>query len=119
MKKCFVTMLAILSLFIMVGCGGDSPKKVAQKFHKALMNKDLNAVKDLCTERTQSLIMMSFSLMADDEVLEKAKKTKYTYEEIIDGDTAIVTYSVDGSKKGEVINLVKQDGKWLVDIEGK
>ena len=55
MKKCFVTMLAILSLFIMVGCGGDSPKKVAEKWQKALIAGDVNAANAVSTTKTQAL----------------------------------------------------------------
>lgn len=117
MKKCFVAMLAILSLFIMTGCGGGSPKKVAEKWLNAMMNGDVKAANAVSTAKTHEFNARAIERSKEDsESLEKIKKSKITYEEKIDGDKAIVTVTSDAEKEEMTITLVKQDGKWLVDV---
>lgn len=113
MKKIFVALFAFISLFMLVSCGGDSPKKVVQKWQDAIVKGDLKTANELTTERSREMNgLLSGMISGDKEKLEEFKKTKYD-KEVIDGDKAVVS---SGDEDETKVELIKQDGKWLVDI---
>ena len=112
MKKSFVTLLAIVSLFVLAGCG-ESPKSVAQKWQKAVLSGDLKTANAMSTARAKDVNTLIVAMLSEggDEI-NTLKKAKYDTE-TINGDKAVVT---SGNDKDTKVELVKQDGKWLVDI---
>ena len=115
MKKCFVAMFAFVSLFILTGCA-DSPKKVAEKWFKVLIDGDLKAANAVSTAKTQAKnaeVIHYLFIHTEEWDKIKQKKTQFV-KETIDGDKATVIVKSEG-EKGDDITLVKQDGKWLVD----
>lgn len=111
-------IFAAAALF-MAACGGggakgDGPKEVASNFIKHVNNMEFDEAKKYSTEGTAGILDMlkSFAGMA-----EKPESTAF---EILDvkeeGDKATVTYRNEGADADETITLVKENGKWLVDI---
>lgn len=120
MKKIILSITAIALLAItIVSCGSKTaPKEVAVEFTKSLNKLDFEAAKKLGTAETGKLLdmMSTFSSMMPDSLKEQAKKYKIeAKDEVIDGDKATVTVT-NGDKGEEKINLVKKDGKWLVNM---
>ena len=117
MKKFFSIMLAVLSLAILAGCG-NSPKDVAEKWHKALVDGDVNKANEYSTPTTQAIngfVAAAMKENKDDKKLKEFSEVKFE-EGKIDGDNATV-YAVDSKGKKEEIKLVKKDEKWLIDAK--
>lgn len=111
-------IFAAAVLFISA-CGGGSssegPKEVASKFITHVNNMEFDKAKQYGTEATNGILDMvaGFAGMAQ----EKPENTGFEILDIKeDGDKATVTYRNEGADADETLNLVKQDGKWLVDI---
>lgn len=120
MKKLLLSIAAFaLTAVIMVSCATKSdPKAVAENFTKALNNLDYETAKKYGTPETGKMLDMlaSFSGMMPDSVKEQAKKNKVEVKDVKeDGDKAKVTVA-NGDKGEEVLDLVKKDGKWLVNM---
>jgi hypothetical protein len=120
MKKIILSIAAIALLAItIVSCGSkSSPKEVAVSFTKSLNSMDFEAAKKLGTPETGKMLDMlaSFSSMMPDSLKEQAKNYKIeAKDEKIDGDKATVTVT-NGEKGEEKLDLVKKDGKWLVNM---
>lgn len=121
MKKIILSITAIAILAItVVSCGSkSSPKDVAVKFTKALNSMDFEGAKKLGTPETSKMLDMiaSISSMMPDSLKEQAKNFKVeAKDEKIDGDKASVMVT-NGDKGEEKIDLVKKDGKWLVNMD--
>lgn len=111
-------IFAAAALFISA-CGGGSssegPKEVASKFITHVNNMEFDKAKKYGTEATNGILDMvaGFAGMAED-------KPENTGFEILDvqeeGDKATVTYRNEGADADETLTLVKEGGKWLVDI---
>ena len=112
-------MLAVLSLAILAGCGGNSPKEVAEKWHKALLDGDSKTANELSTESSHEENDKAISIITsnnEDKDVKKMAEVKFE-EGNIDGRNATV-YAVHPEEKEKLkIKLVKKDGKWLVDIK--
>lgn len=107
-------LVAAVILFTACG-GGESPKAVAQKFITAIEDKKFDDAAALGTEDTKKAVQMlqSFASMMPAD----AKKKEFEFgEEKVDGDKATVSYKEKGTDKEQTVNLVKQDGKWLVSM---
>ncbi len=113
--------IVLLLSVTMIGCGGDSPSDVATAFLTAMAKNDYTKAGEYGTENTKKMMSMiaGFSAMAPQEP--KFEKFEVLKEEI-KGDTATVTFK---TFKGETeedappFDLVKVDGKWLVDMKKK
>ena len=111
--------LAALAIIIVAinACGGktESPEAVAEKFLNHLNKKEYAEAKKLGTEQTAQMIdmMESFSSMGGEEDQKEVKVENMKCDSKEDKSTC--TYTSDG--KEEKIELVKQDGKWLVDMK--
>jgi hypothetical protein len=112
-----ILIFSAVALFLSA-CGGGSssegPKEVASKFITHINNMEFEEAKNYGTKSTQEILDMlkGFAGMA-----EKPESTAF---EIIDvkeeGDKATVTYRNEGADADESLNLIKEDGKWLVNI---
>ena len=118
MKKALLSLTAVLVLAIgMTSCNSDSPKASADKFLTGLMHYDYEAAKSVSTEETKKMIdlMAQFSAMMPDSVKQAAKKVKVNIKDATEeGDKATVTYTTSDDPQEKKLNLVKENGKWLV-----
>ncbi|MBL7755695.1 MAG: DUF4878 domain-containing protein [Chitinophagaceae bacterium] len=122
MKK---TLFSLAVLFIavvsMISCGSKSdPKSVALNYLNALKQMDYENAKKFGTPETGKMLDMisSFSSMIPDSVKNEAKKVKIEIKDVKEeGDKATVKFvSSDKPENEESLNLVKKDGKWLVNM---
>ena len=118
MKKLLFSLAAVCLLAIsLVSCSSNSPKASAEKFLNNLYHMDYKEAKTVATEDTKKILdmMEQFSSMMPDSAKDNAKKIKVTIkDEKIDGDKAIVTYTTSESTTEQKVDLVKENGKWLV-----
>lgn len=121
MKKLFLSIVAIalISLTI-VSCSKKSdPKDVSEKFLTALTKMDYEGAKKYGTPETGKMLDMlsSFSSMMPDSVKNKAKDVKVEVKNVKeDGDKCEVTYKSSDKEEDQMLNLVKKEGKWLVNM---
>jgi hypothetical protein len=100
----------------------NSPGAVATKFMKHLGALEFDEARKLCTESSQRMIDMLQSLyelgvkQGADQSLEKQEVVVNIVNVAIDGNAAVVTYT-DKDEKVQTIDLVKEKGKWLVDMK--
>jgi hypothetical protein len=118
MKKALLSLTAVLVLAIgFAGCDSNSPKASADKFMTGLLHYDYDAAKSVSTEETKKMIdlMASFSAMMPDSIRQEAKKVKVNIKDSKEeGDKAVVTYTTSDDPAEKKLNLVKENGKWLV-----
>ena len=113
--KATLAITIIVSLALAVGScggGGNSPTAAAKAFMAAVEKGDAKAMEKVATKDTVALIGM-FGEKASESMKEYGKITDST--EKIDGDTATVSLTFD-SGKTEKVSLIKENGKWLVNI---
>jgi hypothetical protein len=112
----------LFALFLFVGgCGetAKTPEEVSIAYLKAVDNDDFKSAKAYCTENTRQLLeklQMFKDAMGNSGQAEtgKGKFEKATCEGTDDKKTCTVCCDKDGAEKPLV--LVKQEGKWLVDM---
>ncbi|MBC8147187.1 MAG: DUF4878 domain-containing protein [Bacteroidetes bacterium] len=118
MKKLFKVALVLLAVIAMNACNNsaDTPESVAESFLNHLGKKEYEEAAAYGTEATKKYINVveHFASMpgGDAEEVEVAEITNLIAK--INGDAAVVTYMADGQE--EQLDLVKVDGKWLVNI---
>lgn len=111
-------MIAAAS-FMLAACGGSSegPEAVAKKFITHVNNLEFDQAKAYGTKSTNDILDMISGLagaMGDEG---KPEDTSFEIIEVKEeGDTATVVYQNASAEEPETLSLVKQDGKWLVDI---
>jgi hypothetical protein len=129
MKNILKLGLVLLVVVAMGACkSGGKPETVAKEFLTALNKMDYDKAKTFGTEESGKMIdmMKSFSAMGGDEAKlaeSKKKLEKVQVEilktEIIADTTAVCQYKLTGIEgqdaKEDKIDLVKRDGKWLVN----
>ena len=119
MKKLFSLVIVAIVIVAVSACGGkkNTPEAVAEKFLGHLNKKEYAEAKKLGTENTKQMLdmMESFSGMDKDKKAEvKDVKIENLKCETTD-DKAKCTYTAEA--KEQTIDLVKQDGNWLVDMK--
>jgi hypothetical protein len=116
--RLFFTLFLGLNALLFSSCSffAEKPSKNAEKFLTHFYALEFDEAKQFGTKSTGELldVLKSFMAMLSEE--DKKKKTFAILEETIDGDTAVVTFQEDGSKEPETLNMVKEDGKWLVNM---
>ncbi len=129
MKNLIKIGLVLLVVISMGACkSGGKPETIAKEFLTALNQMDYDKAKTFGTEETGKMVDMikSFSTMGGDEAkLAEAKKKSEKAEveilktEMLGDTTAVCEYKVSGIEgqdpKEDKIDLVKRDGKWLVN----
>jgi hypothetical protein len=107
--------LIVALLFAACGGGSESPTEVAKKFLDHTNKLEFKEAKAYSTKATGELLDMITGMAG--MMGEQPPAPAYTIVgETIDGDKATVTYRSEGEQADESINLVKEDGKWLVSI---
>lgn len=110
-----LSIFAALSILISSCGGGAGPKETAEKFLTHINNFQFEEAKAYATEGTASLLDMVAGFAAMSE--EKPEATAFEILDVTeDGDKATVTYKNQGAEESETLTLVKQEGKWLVDM---
>lgn len=90
------------------------PDVVAQNFLDHLNAREYNAARSLGTEKTKQFVNLLESLGQNQNDLEHKPEPVSVNSIEIEGDTAYCYYTY--RKEYESIRLIRQDGKWLVDI---
>ncbi|MEI6853551.1 MAG: hypothetical protein WCL06_11935, partial [Bacteroidota bacterium] len=117
MKKLFSLVIVAIVIVAVSACGGkkNTPEAVAEKFLGHLNKKEYAEAKKLGTENTKQMLDMMESFSGMDKKAEvkdvKIENLKCETTE----DKAKCTYTAEA--KEETIDLVKQDGNWLVDMK--
>lgn len=114
MKTPFVLALCTAVLLTACGGGASTPSDVASKFLGHTNKMEFKEAKKYATKATGEVLDM-IGGMAAMMPKEDPKSFKIVSEKI-DGDKATVTYRTDGKEEDETLNLVKEDGKWLVNM---
>jgi hypothetical protein len=115
MKNLLKFAVIALAVITMNACkSSDTPDKVAEKFLGHINKKEFADAKKLATTESAASIDMleSFSKMGGEQTKE-AKVENMKCKE--DGDKATCDYTENGEAKK--LDLVKKDGKWLVEMK--
>ncbi|HLG35334.1 MAG TPA: DUF4878 domain-containing protein [Bacteroidia bacterium] len=111
-------LLYFLTLFI-AGCSKDNPKDVAHKFLSASARMEYDEAKKYATPATAKLLEMlsAASDLTPDSVKKRMEASFEIVKEYKRNDTlAIVLYHMKNSDTDQTLNVVKRDGKWLVNV---
>ncbi|MEI8204307.1 MAG: hypothetical protein WCH34_14890 [Bacteroidota bacterium] len=129
MKKVIKFAVLILAVIAFNSCSkSGKPEDVAEKFFKHLTKLEYDDAKAIGTEATGKMLdmMKSMTTMGGDEAkkqMEEAKKAEIKIENMkcdVKEDKALCTFkaTVTGKdSKEEKLDLIKKDGKWLVDMK--
>jgi len=130
MKKLLVLtlVLALLaSVGILAGCssggtssGGQTPEQAVQAFFDAAKKQDANTTWDLMSAATQKAMQSKANW---ETAIKQEAPANFTFKvgkATVNGDKA--TVEVTGTENGETstqtFNLVKENGKWKLDLSG-
>jgi hypothetical protein len=118
MKKFLLSLASAFLLAItIISCNSNTPKATAEKFLNGLYHMDYKEAKAVSTEDTKKMLdmMEQFSGMMPDSSKQSAKKIKVDIKDVKEeGDKATVIYTTSASTGEQKLDLVKQNGKWLV-----
>lgn len=128
MKNLLKLGLVLLAIVALGACkSGDKPENVAKEFLTALNKLDYEKAKTFGNEETGKMVDMikMFSGNTDEAKLVEAKKKaenvkiEVTNTEMVSDSAAVCQYKVSGIEgqdpKEDKIDLIKRDGKWLVN----
>ena len=104
---------------IFIGCSPENPKSVANKFLSAAAEMNYQEAKQYATSSTGKLLDMLAGAEAytPDSVKKKMMANFMIVDEYSRTDsTSVVLYHVKNSDTDQVLNMVKRNGKWLVNI---
>ncbi len=121
-----LSLLLALVLLLSLGlsaCGGAGPDQTAKDFIKIVKEGEADKLKDVCTESfaaEASMMIAGIGMMkaADENFKFEASDFKVEKEE---GDSAVVKFTMtisagdEEDKEESTMNLIKKDGKWLVE----
>ncbi len=115
----FILAFAVIGTLYAVTDNTKEAKTVALNFLNALKAKEYAKAKKYGTEATGRVIDMLESY-PEDSVSAKTKSVKIVSkikEAKIDGDKCVITYeSSDNPGEDRTMNLVNNNGKWLVEM---
>ena len=112
LKMALIAITAASLALVIASCGGSSPTAAAKAFIDAAQKGDAKAMEKVATNDTVKLMGL-FGEKLSDSLKEYGKITNAS--EKIDGDKAVVSLAFENGQKEE-IPLVKENGKWLVNI---
>jgi hypothetical protein len=117
MTKKYFSMISFIILFN--SCAKDNPRDVAQKFLSASARMEYDEAKRYATPATSKLLEMlsAASDMTPDSVKRRMESSFEIVKEYRRNDTlAIVLYHMKNSDTDQTLNVVKREGKWLVNV---
>jgi len=111
MKKLFNLVVVLLAVLAFNACGDkNAPEAVAEKYLQHIAKKQWEEAKKLGTESTHQMVDM-LSSFGDDAEVKELTVTDMKCE--VNDDAASCTFKSNGEE--DKLDLVKVDGKWLVD----
>ncbi len=120
MRTVKIMFVALAAIFVLHACKTtDSPEKVTEKFMYHLASGEYEKAGELGTESTKQMMEMFKALesLGGEEIMDQETKPERIkgIECEVDGDFAICRFEEEGEMAE--VHLVKQDGKWLVDMK--
>ena len=129
MKKLISLLTVALVAFAFSACSSseDAPKKVVETYLSASQKKDSKKVVELFhfSKEVSAEDKESYEQLLDEKITKDIEKKQgiasYEVGEVTmaeDGNSALVEYTIrygDGTEETEKIDVVKVDGKWLLD----
>ncbi|WP_344825825.1 hypothetical protein [Rurimicrobium arvi] len=117
--KYFSLSFLLVLLLSFSSCSNNDPKYVAEKFLTSVARADLDEAKKYCDSTTVELLDQADYLnMVPDSVKAEGRKLKVNIVDVkTNGDKAVVTYTTSKLAENQLITLVKQNGKWLVQLD--
>jgi Domain of unknown function (DUF4878) len=122
MKKVLVSFSTLLLIAVMsVSCNKNSPKDVASAWLTSFYHLDYETAKKTSTEDTKSLLatLQQFTSMVPDSNKKEMKNITVNVKDVkqVNDTSAVATYTTsDNPGKDQSLNLLKQNGKWLVQF---
>lgn len=121
MKKLFYSLSAlVIAALFMVSCNKNSPKDVADKWLTSFYHMDYEEAKKVSTDETKGIVntFQELTRSLADSSKQEMKKIQVKIKDVKeDGDKAVVTYTTsEEDTKEQKIDLIKKDGKWLVQF---
>lgn len=124
MKTQIFKTFLISCFFMLTACGGGGPEGATINFLEAMYSGDFEEAKKYATTDTKSMLTMLESFGAKDQFADKMGEADIDFKVVetkIDGDKAVCTVKMTSSQEeGDQdmpMNLVKEDGKWLVSMD--
>lgn len=117
MNKYITGLLVLLTMFL-GSCRKDSSKDVAERFANAFHHRDFKVAMSLATKtsRTQLETISQFASNLSDASIKEAQSVKVIMGKGEEkGDRATYYYHTSDNDIEQKINLVKENGKWLVE----
>lgn len=132
----FIFLFALLYL-IMTGCAvSNTPEAVALEFMEALHSADFEEAMKYCSKDSKEIIKKQIAFLEDMEKKGRFDKSEITEPKVSlisseiaeDEESAVVRVKVENSsmsmkREGEAlevrVDMVKEDGKWLAEYNGK
>lgn len=105
--------------FVLMSCNKNNPKDVAHTWLTGFNQMDFEQAMKLSTNDTKNLLSTLEELTAgvSDSGRTELKKIKVSIKDVKeDGDKAMVTYTSSDNPNEQVLSLVKQNDKWLVQF---
>ena len=96
----------------------ESPEFVAKTFLEHIQKLEFEEAKEYSTEETKMMLTFFTSiteLVPDSERVPAVETDVIIQNCILQGETAQCSYTANN--KNQTIDLLKQDGKWLVDMK--
>jgi len=123
MKKTIFKTLLVFCSFFFLSCQKKGPEQVTMIFFKSMYSGDFESAKSYGTASTKAMLTMLESFGAQHQIKDNIGKTfagMEITETKIDGDKAtcnVKMLSKEGKNEESPVNLVKQEGEWLVNIQ--
>ncbi len=105
--------------FALMSCNKNTPKDVAHTWLTGFNQMDFEQAMKLSTNDTKNLLSTLEQLTegVSDSGRAELKKIKVSIKDVKeDGDKAMVTYTSSDNPNEQVLSLVKQNDKWLVQF---
>ena len=124
MKTQIFKTFLVSCFFMLTACGGGGPEGATINFLEAMYSGDFEEAKKYATTDTKSMLTMLESFGAKDQFADKMGEADIDFKVVetkIDGDKAVCTVKMTSSQEDSdqdmPMNLVKEDGKWLVSMD--
>ncbi|MBN1232059.1 MAG: DUF4878 domain-containing protein [Candidatus Coatesbacteria bacterium] len=134
MKRLVVVVLALAFVFALISCGGGSPKATVQEFIDKAKSGNVDSAMQLCRKADQEAFKEIKTMMDElkkkdsgaakdfdlGEALKKQTANVSLGNETVEGDKATVEITAKdekGADKKDKIELVKEDGKWVINMK--
>lgn len=117
MKK--IVFIALTLLVLSSCAGGSGPEPVAKNFLNKLGALDFKGAAKYATDEGAAALnmMQSFMAMAPQEELNAMKGKPTIISTTVNGDKAVVIYTMSGDTDEQALDMVKVNGKWKVNFQ--